>query len=148
MKQKKGEKIDNREHLLIFFSFGHATVINIIHTTQQLHIAINQSLKLICDSLGKFVLFFLLMGDNHLIPNKPRRPSPAKNEQVASPVTRTLPPSSSTPPPPPPLSAPGMPSPSYRKRSRSDSLFPQETGPFFSSAKPFDNLFALDRTSL
>ncbi|KAJ8662181.1 hypothetical protein O0I10_001874 [Lichtheimia ornata] len=78
----------------------------------------------------------------------PGRPSPAKNE-TASPVTRTLPPSSSsTPPPPPPLSAPGMPSPSYRKRSRSDSLFPQETGPFFSSAKPFDNLFALDRTSL
>ncbi|KAI9495955.1 hypothetical protein BDB00DRAFT_178582 [Zychaea mexicana] len=35
-----------------------------------------------------------------------------------------------------------------RKRGRSDSLFPPETGPFFSSTKPFDNLFALDRTTL
>ncbi|KAI9318618.1 hypothetical protein BX666DRAFT_2026055 [Dichotomocladium elegans] len=36
----------------------------------------------------------------------------------------------------------------YRKRGRSDSLFPPETGPFFSSTKPCENLFALDRTSL
>ncbi|CDS12039.1 hypothetical protein LRAMOSA04234 [Lichtheimia ramosa] len=35
-----------------------------------------------------------------------------------------------------------------RKRARSDSLFPAETGPFFSSTKPFDNLFAMDRTTL
>ena len=35
-----------------------------------------------------------------------------------------------------------------RKRGRSDSLFPPETGPFFSSTKPFDNLFGLDRTTL
>ncbi|KAI7856207.1 hypothetical protein BDC45DRAFT_74887 [Circinella umbellata] len=40
--------------------------------------------------------------------------------------------------------SPGVP----RKRGRSDSLFPPETGPFFSSTKPFDNLFGLDRTTL
>ncbi|KAI9275509.1 hypothetical protein BDA99DRAFT_550028 [Phascolomyces articulosus] len=35
-----------------------------------------------------------------------------------------------------------------RKRGRSDSLFTQESGPFFSSTKTFDNVFGLDRTNL
>ncbi|ORZ09899.1 hypothetical protein BCR42DRAFT_423288 [Absidia repens] len=36
-----------------------------------------------------------------------------------------------------------------RKRSRNDnSLFPAETGPSFSAAKPLDNLYAPDRTNL
>ncbi|KAI8149033.1 hypothetical protein BJV82DRAFT_590426 [Fennellomyces sp. T-0311] len=35
-----------------------------------------------------------------------------------------------------------------RKRGRSDSLFPQESGPFFSSTKPFDNLYSVDRSNL
>lgn len=36
-----------------------------------------------------------------------------------------------------------------RKRSRNDnSLFPTETGPSFSAAKPLDNLFSPDRTNL
>ncbi|KAI9313957.1 hypothetical protein BX666DRAFT_1975160 [Dichotomocladium elegans] len=35
-----------------------------------------------------------------------------------------------------------------RKRGRSDSLFPPEAGPFFSSTKPFDNLYGMDRTNL
>ena len=35
-----------------------------------------------------------------------------------------------------------------RKRGRSDSLFTQESGPFFSSTKTFDNLFGMDRTNL
>ncbi|KAI9488753.1 hypothetical protein BDB00DRAFT_846824 [Zychaea mexicana] len=35
-----------------------------------------------------------------------------------------------------------------RKRGRSDSLFTQESGPFFSSTKTFDNLFGVDRTNL
>lgn len=78
MKQKKGEKIDNREHLLIFFSFGHATVINIIHTTQQLHIAINQSLKLICDSLGKFCCTFFIDGGQSSHPKQTQTPEPRK----------------------------------------------------------------------
>ncbi|ORY98746.1 hypothetical protein BCR43DRAFT_488099, partial [Syncephalastrum racemosum] len=34
-----------------------------------------------------------------------------------------------------------------RKRTRSDSLFPPDIGPFFSSSKPFDNVFALDRVT-
>ncbi|KAI9027223.1 hypothetical protein CLU79DRAFT_30475 [Phycomyces nitens] len=35
-----------------------------------------------------------------------------------------------------------------RKRSRNDSLCPAEAGPVFSSTKPFNNLYALDRTTL
>ncbi|KAI7865761.1 hypothetical protein BDF14DRAFT_1821163 [Spinellus fusiger] len=35
-----------------------------------------------------------------------------------------------------------------RKRSRNDSLCPTEAGPVFSSTKHFDNLYALDRTTL
>ncbi|KAI8370363.1 uncharacterized protein BYT42DRAFT_582065 [Radiomyces spectabilis] len=35
-----------------------------------------------------------------------------------------------------------------RKRGRNDPLFSSELGPFFSSTKPTDNLFALDRSSL
>ncbi|KAI8365313.1 uncharacterized protein BYT42DRAFT_589509 [Radiomyces spectabilis] len=35
-----------------------------------------------------------------------------------------------------------------RKRMRNDPLFLSEAGPFFSSTKPFDNLYAFDRTTL
>ncbi|OAD79210.1 p53-like transcription factor, partial [Phycomyces blakesleeanus NRRL 1555(-)] len=35
-----------------------------------------------------------------------------------------------------------------RKRGRNESLFSAELGPFFSSTKPFDNLYALDRNTL
>ncbi|CDH53942.1 ndt80 like dna-binding family protein [Lichtheimia corymbifera JMRC:FSU:9682] len=69
----------------------------------------------------------------------PPRPTPAKSTGTMPSPTRTY-----SSPPYPSISTP----PGYRKRGRSDSLFPPETGPFFSSTKPLDNLFALDRTSL
>ncbi|KAG0164087.1 meiosis-specific transcription factor ndt80 [Apophysomyces sp. BC1034] len=77
----------------------------------------------------------------HSQPNTPR-PTSSVSESLPSPSPKTRPVYSTT-------SFHATPYPTMaRKRSRNDSLFPAEAGPFFSSTKPFDNLYAPDRSTL
>lgn len=73
-------------------------------------------------------------------PRPAQHTSPISKKEAAKYPTTFHP---SAPPVPHPYAHPGL----TRKRGRNE-MFSTELGPFFSSTKPFDNLYALDRSTL
>lgn len=69
------------------------------------------------------------------------------NSQPSTPVTENLQQPHQQQPESPLLNAPIQTSPRSMMRGRAN-LFAAETGPYFSSTKPFDNLYASDKQTL